>query len=75
MLAEGLLSEVRVHLSVTACLAGVFDSECWAILAKPTHWDAVFIGSEFLCVSLVGVFLPQQLQFWRFLFCTEVHLW
>lgn len=35
VLAEGLLSEVSVHLSMTACLADVFDSECWAMLAKP----------------------------------------
>lgn len=41
MLAEGLLSEVSVHLSMTACLADVFDSECWAMLAKPPRWDAV----------------------------------
>lgn len=42
VLAEGLLSEVTVHLSVTVCLAAVFDSECWALLAKPPGWDAVF---------------------------------
>lgn len=57
VLAEGLLSEVSVHLSMTACLAGVFDSECWAVLAKPPRWKAVFYRQwVFVCVFGWGFF-------------------
>lgn len=61
VLAEGLLSGIRVHLSVTAALAGLCDSACWAGLPEPHTGLQYFIGSELLCVSLVGCFLPQQL--------------
>lgn len=57
MFAGGLLSEVTVHLSMTSCLAGMFDSECWAMLAKPPRWDAVFYWQgTFVCVFDWGFF-------------------
>lgn len=75
MFTEGLLSEVTVHLSVTACLAGMFDSECWAMLAKPLRWDAVFYRQGiFVCVLGWGFFATAVIIL-EVLFCIEVHLW